>query len=132
MCPGVVQIPKYLDKETAVEGQVTKVCYTPSVSNEKKFLSAKNGDVRIAFTKFCPEHATTVHSGESCKTWLAHARQQAAFKEKRTAGYEAAQTFHKEKTERAFKSREAERRKAEVMAGCTSGMRHTARAMASR
>ena len=30
------------------------------------------------------------------------------------------------------KKREAERRKAEVMAGCTSGMRHTARAMASR
>jgi hypothetical protein len=30
------------------------------------------------------------------------------------------------------KKREAERRKAEVMVGCTSGMRHTARAMASR
>mmetsp|Transcript_33007 Transcript_33007/g.78061 ORF Transcript_33007/g.78061 Transcript_33007/m.78061 type:complete len:247 (-) Transcript_33007:244-984(-) len=30
------------------------------------------------------------------------------------------------------KKREAERRKAEVMGGCTSGMRHTARAMASR
>ena len=111
MSPGVVQIPKYFDKETDAEGQTTKVGYKPSRDKGTKFLVVKNGDLRIAFTKFCPQHATTAHSGESCKTWLAHARQQAAFKEKRTAGYEAAQTFHKEKTERAFKSREAERRK---------------------
>jgi len=111
MCPGVVQIPKYLDKETAVEGQVTKVSYKPSVSNEKKFLFAKNGDIRIAFTKFCPEHATTVHSGESCKAWITRARRQAMGKEKRTAAFEAGQKSYQEKTERAFHSREEERRK---------------------
>ena len=107
----MVQIPKYLDKETALEGTATKVGYKPSVGNEKKFLFAKNGDIRIAFTKFCPEHATTVHSGELCKAWLARARQQASAKEKRTAGFEAGQTSYQEKTERAFNSREAERRK---------------------
>ena len=78
---------------------------------EKKFLFAKNGDVRIAFTKFCPEHATTVHSGESCKAWITRARRQAMGKEKRTAGFEAGQKSYQEKTERAFHSREEERRK---------------------
>jgi hypothetical protein len=111
MLPGVIQIPKYLDKETALEGQTTKVGYKPSAGKETKFLRVRNGDFRIAFTTFCPEHATSAHSGESCKAWATRARKQAAAKEKRMEAFETAQKSYQEKNERAFNSREAERRK---------------------
>ena len=55
------------------------------------------------------------------------AARQADDRASRKMGYQTRKSM-----EMQAKKREAERRKAEVMSGCTTGMRHTARAMASR
>lgn len=111
MCSKMLQTPKYLVKEEDATDR--KISYKPrttgDVRGDFKFLNSRNGGFSIAFTQFCPEHATNVHSGASCKSWMDKVRQQAKAKEARATGFENAQKARVDKNERAFKSREAAR-----------------------
>ena len=112
MCPRMLQTPKYLVKEEDAADH--KISYKPlaatgDVKGDFKFLNSRNGGFSIAFTQFCPEHATNVHSGASCKSWMSKVRQQTKAREARASGLEDAEKARAEKNERAFKSREASR-----------------------
>jgi hypothetical protein len=112
MCSRVLQTPKYLVKEEDATNH--KISYKPlpptgNVKEDSKFLNSRNGGFSIAFTQFCPEHATNMHPGATCKAWMTKMRQQAMAREARASGLEDAQKGRAEKNERAFKSREAAR-----------------------
>jgi hypothetical protein len=110
MSKRVIQTPKFLVKEVDSNNKISYRPVTTGKPDDFKVLNTRNRDFCIAFTKYCPEHATNVHSGENCDAWLKRARMQATDKARRAAEYEKAQKGREEKLERAFKSREAERK----------------------
>ena len=110
MSKRVIQTPKFLVKEEGLpSGKISFKPVSTGKMSDFKLLNTRNRDFCIAFTKYCPEHATNVHSGEMCEAWLKKARQQAAVKAHRAAEFEKVQQGREEKLERAFNSREAER-----------------------
>ena len=74
------------------------------------FLFTKHRHISIAFTRFCPLHATNHHAPGACDAWLKVARAQTKERDARVAAFQTRQESKEDKNERAHSSREAERR----------------------
>ena len=81
MTPKAISIPAVYTKEVhqpAEQGQPTMVRYTPEFANveqptraECHLLFTEQRHFTIAFTPFCPLHATNLHAAALCPQWQA-------------------------------------------------------------
>jgi len=111
MTKTLLQVPKYYQKMLAA-GQVS---YAPVKTGanfargDLLFLSTERRQFSVAFTDFCPLHATNVHAAAKCKQWQTKLQFQLQAKKSRSDAAASNQQMRANKVDDAFQSRQRER-----------------------
>jgi len=111
MTKKMLQVPKFYQKQVA--GQ--QVSYAPVKAGanftraDLLLLASERRQFTVAFTSFCPLHATNVHEASKCKPWQAKLAHQLEAKKSRGDAATSSQQAREDKAEAAFQSRQRER-----------------------
>ena len=113
MTAKTAQVHKSFEKKSVGD----KIAYFPvktgpaetTVIADLMILRTEQGHFTVAFTPFCPLHATNVHAASQCKAWQGKLAMQRNAKMQRGQGREARTDKRAESNDAARTSRDKER-----------------------